>query len=830
MFNFVKFLIITFCLGLSLGLVSSVSAQETEPSDSDMAGIAAMDVALDQDIQARDLGIKEPRLLPDSPFYPLKEIGRGIRSVFTFNPVKKAELKQKFVDEKLIEVKKLAEKLPEETEILEKAFENYQKETERLEKTAEKIKETIDDPNVERFMDKFVDHSLKHQKLFGKFEKELPQEMFRTIVKAKEENINKFSDIGLKIATGEQFQEKIVAIMEEQPGSNFKHFKNLEILQELEEKFPEQAKKAIKGAQENALKRLHGDLELMSPEDKEKFGHYVEQIGGNEVRHMEIIHHFENEEISEIMRKEIEKTKEVAMVRIENRMKKFEEGAMELEKEMFLKHLKQGEMEDLRIVKELENNLPPEVIDKILEVKNKTMINLKENILRADTPEKQMVFFKELEKFHDVKQFEMFKEMDEFIPEEKKEFWGEMKEKAMVEMKRDIEGAKNAEQRRLKFEKLAGNAPEHIAIIKEFGPPPEIMTEILKEQMEKLSEKIETTEDVARLEILKRKIEEDETITRELESRYPQIFERIEERENFFFEEMSPQKAIARLKQAKKEIIVAEDGFAALDLELDLEIKNKIVKESPFQVLLANAQKKIASAQEAYDKEFYGEAFGLANAAFHEANNAHRIIKEISLRREWGEKRLEEKLFKEETVRKEIFERQFKQEFPVEAIPLPGEFKERIISPEEFPKCETLWWYDDGHQICQQKTFCGLYMYLGLRTFKTKEECEKNLQSEPKKEIPSAFEEIKTKLQGFIKKEKIRQAPEQFCNPPYLAEPDSCKSVNDCWEQTKCSIGQGIICKTECLQLGYSLQCSRGKCLWTKKTDEGGEIGPLLKP
>ncbi len=45
------------------------------------------------------------------------------------------------------------------------------------------------------------------------------------------------------------------------------------------------------------------------------------------------------------------------------------------------------------------------------------------------------------------------------------------------------------------------------------------------------------------------------------------------------------------------------------------------------------------------------------------------------------------------------------------------------------PKCQTLWWYDNEHRFCQQKRFCGQYMYPGLHTFKTKEECEASLIS-----------------------------------------------------------------------------------------------------
>lgn len=41
--------------------------------------------------------------------------------------------------------------------------------------------------------------------------------------------------------------------------------------------------------------------------------------------------------------------------------------------------------------------------------------------------------------------------------------------------------------------------------------------------------------------------------------------------------------------------------------------------------------------------------------------------------------------------------------------------------------CQTLWWYDNEHQYCQEKEFCGSYMYYGLNTFSTEEECKISL-------------------------------------------------------------------------------------------------------
>jgi len=47
-----------------------------------------------------------------------------------------------------------------------------------------------------------------------------------------------------------------------------------------------------------------------------------------------------------------------------------------------------------------------------------------------------------------------------------------------------------------------------------------------------------------------------------------------------------------------------------------------------------------------------------------------------------------------------------------------------IAHVEVEPVCQNLYWFDNDNQECGQKEFCQLYMYSGLRTFETKEECD----------------------------------------------------------------------------------------------------------
>ena len=310
-----------FIFFLGLGIFFAVSAQEASPVEEA--------VNLDEDIQPEDLGVSEPKLLSDSPFYFLKNWARGIQSVLTFNPVKKAELRMKFANEKLIEAKKMVEKT-KDPEKIKKATENYQQEVEKIKNQVEKIKEKVkENPQVESFLDKFIHQQTLHEKLLEKLETQVPSQAFEKIKEAREAHLERFQSVMLKLEDRpEKITEKLDKILEEQKGSEFKEFKNLEVLKNLEEKVPEEAKEAIKQAEGKALKRLQGNLEKMSPEDQERFKDYLEKVSGEKEKHMEILENLKKglKEKPEIQQKIIEsRDKILEKIKIEKSEEKPEE-------------------------------------------------------------------------------------------------------------------------------------------------------------------------------------------------------------------------------------------------------------------------------------------------------------------------------------------------------------------------------------------------------------------------------------------------------------------------------------------------------------------------
>lgn len=268
-----------------------ITEEEPEVSEAEITQI----ISLDEDVTATDLGIKEPKILPDSRLYFLKNFfGRGIRSFFTFNPVKKAELKLRFANEKLIELKKLAE-AKKGPEIIKKGLKNYQEEIEKIKSAAEEIEEDSEEPEVNKFLDKFTKHQVLHYRVLQKLEEQVPSEVFERIRETREEHLRRFGEVMTRLEAKERIQERLEENFQEVKGSKFKDFKNLEVLKELEEKAPEETKEVIRKAQENTLRRLKESAEKWSSEDQVKFKGYIEKISGVKEKQLEILENLKSE-------------------------------------------------------------------------------------------------------------------------------------------------------------------------------------------------------------------------------------------------------------------------------------------------------------------------------------------------------------------------------------------------------------------------------------------------------------------------------------------------------------------------------------------------------
>ena len=318
-------IIVLGCLmlgGFALAQEDTVILEENQENDQ----IIDQAIALDEDIEAEDLGIGKPIILPDNPFYFLKTWARNIRQAFAFRNVVKAELMEKFANEKLIELKEMV-KREKSVEIIKRAADNYEEEIEKIKDITGKIKEKAqENPEVEKFLDKFVKHQILHQRVLQKLEDQVPAENMEKIREMREKHLERFSEVMTKLEDRpEKLKERLETKMEEIEGSKYKNFKNLETLSELEQVVPEQIRETIREVQENTLMKFKAELEKMPVRDQERFGDYLEKISGQEENQVRVL---------ESLRMKLKETPKIEQNIIQSRDKALEQVQQRTEDEL----------------------------------------------------------------------------------------------------------------------------------------------------------------------------------------------------------------------------------------------------------------------------------------------------------------------------------------------------------------------------------------------------------------------------------------------------------------------------------------------------------------
>ena len=280
-------------------------------------------ILAEETVSFADLNVEEPTFLPSSRLYFFKNFTRGVKRFFTFDPIKKVELELRFTDEKIAETKKLVEKEPEKTEAIERAIENYRASQERLQTQFQRLKETSQNPNVDKLLEKFVDRAVKHEKLFAelkeKFEdKKTLEEKFETIKGEIEKSVAE----GAKRDDPEKFAKKLEKALTETKGSEFKHVRSLEILDRIHEKAPKELKEKLTEIRSDFTKRLQEDFEAFEEKHKSEAPNLIkktlEELPGDKARRLVIIEEI-REQAGTRVRKALEEAEKIIEKTFEER-------------------------------------------------------------------------------------------------------------------------------------------------------------------------------------------------------------------------------------------------------------------------------------------------------------------------------------------------------------------------------------------------------------------------------------------------------------------------------------------------------------------------------
>jgi len=250
----------------------------------------ATELAQAETVSLEDLGIKEPRLLPTSKLYFLKEWGRGIKRLFTFGAVAKTRFELEIVNKKAAEAKIVKEKDPENAEAVAKAFENYQKAQERLKNRFESLRETSQNPNVDRLLDQLADQVVKHEKLFDELAEKAKHDAEMNSIRNMKAIVEETVIAASKKDTAANFAGKIERAFINAKGSELKHLRSVEILDRISQKASEEARLALEKVRENLLSGVQKGLKnLIEQRGVGALKETFDQLPGDDLRHLSVL-------------------------------------------------------------------------------------------------------------------------------------------------------------------------------------------------------------------------------------------------------------------------------------------------------------------------------------------------------------------------------------------------------------------------------------------------------------------------------------------------------------------------------------------------------------
>jgi len=219
---------------------------------------------------SEELGIDRPKLLPGHPLYFLKEGWRKTREILTFDPVKKLNLKERFVSERLLEIQELVSQ-KKNAKIINRATEKYKKETEQIGKRVNQLKSNASqDPSVKTFLEKYIHQELIHNRILQKLEEQAPEQALEKIREQNEMHLERFKKVMLKLEKKENIPVRLQEAVEEIiQGGRIEETEVPGMLERIERQMPEEIREKIKARRLNIKnqideKVLHNNFRMPS--------------------------------------------------------------------------------------------------------------------------------------------------------------------------------------------------------------------------------------------------------------------------------------------------------------------------------------------------------------------------------------------------------------------------------------------------------------------------------------------------------------------------------------------------------------------------------------
>ncbi len=201
-------------------------------------------------------------LLPSNPFYFLKELRRDVRKILAFKEIRKLELEIETANEKAAELRKMEEITPANHEALGDAIENYSGQLNVLLARVAQIKETSQNPELDRLLNLMIANTLRHYAVLNAIllNSELDADLRSQIYDLQGAIMSLLGNLTARVDSIDKFIDRLENALTVE-GGGISDLKAAEFLAALEEKMAGPHRDAVGALKEDFLIKLSGQLE-----------------------------------------------------------------------------------------------------------------------------------------------------------------------------------------------------------------------------------------------------------------------------------------------------------------------------------------------------------------------------------------------------------------------------------------------------------------------------------------------------------------------------------------------------------------------------------------
>jgi len=365
---------------VNAGIIAAAKQEIKDKTESKLA-------KLDLTVEAKDLGVRQPSILPGNLLYPAIEVLREIPVLLTSNPIDKAE-KQLQIDNvrtleaaKLLEGSQSQETVNQALAVLDKINQDF-----------DLLKAHVDDlkkeepAKVDQLVDQIIENGVARQTVLSSIEDKVYGDDYVKVETARQEVLKNGVDVLLELTNqdAQKLTDKLEQVVQNTTGSDLKDIKAVELLVEIARTQLEPAQQVLEKSEENLAQNLEAKLLEMPKEERiQAVLDYAQSAPGNPIRQFEaydtLKSDFKNPEIIALA----EGLKDKAVENLTERVAEITDANSRQE---FVDSVVGNQPQDLKIITEIEQRVAPvettiatetlPIVEKIADIKAEVEQNI----------------------------------------------------------------------------------------------------------------------------------------------------------------------------------------------------------------------------------------------------------------------------------------------------------------------------------------------------------------------------------------------------------------------------------------------------------------------